>query len=118
MSLCYHCFQEKGMAAVCPFCDYDPTGAEEKYPFALKPGSILNGKYTVGRVLGQGGFGITYIAQDYGSKERVAIKEYLPEEFATRGSGSCSLQVFSGSRRENCWRSGSTERIAAWKQRN
>ena len=91
--VCYHCFQDKGEAVVCPHCGYDPTGSERKHPLALKPGSILNGRYIVGRVLGQGGFGITYIAQDYQTKQRVAIKEYLPTEFAGRSSGS-SLQVY------------------------
>lgn len=61
---CYHCFREKSSYGPCSFCGYDPTDAEKKYPLALNPGSILNGRYTVGRVLGQGGFGITYIAQD------------------------------------------------------
>ena len=37
---------------------------KERYPVALLPGSILNGQYVVGRVLGQGGFGITYLAGD------------------------------------------------------
>jgi len=61
---CYNCFKEKPAGGVCPFCGYDGSGESTKYPLALKPGSILNGRYTVGRVLGQGGFGITYIAQD------------------------------------------------------
>ena len=100
MGLCYHCFQEKGRVTVCPFCAYDPTGAEEKYPLALKPGSILNGRYTVGRVLGQGGFGITYLAFDDRKKQRAAIKEYLPADFATRVPGNSSVQIYSGNRNE------------------
>ena len=97
---CYNCFKEKPTGGVCPFCGYDGSGAERKYPLALKPGSILNGRYTVGRVLGQGGFGITYIAQDYQTGERVAIKEYLPGEFANRTSNQ-SIQAFSGRQQEN-----------------
>ena len=99
--VCYNCFREKSSYGPCPFCGYDPSGAEEKYPLALKPGSILNGRYTVGRVLGQGGFGITYIAQDYQTKERVAIKEYLPTDFAGRDRGSSSVQIYSGERKDN-----------------
>ena len=88
MALCYQCFREKGAETVCPFCGYDPTGSAKKHPMALRPESILNGRYILGRVLGQGGFGITYIAQDYQTKERVAVKEYFPTEFAGRTNGT------------------------------
>ena len=101
MELCYHCFQNREGSGACPHCGYDPTEAEKKYPLALKPGSILNGRYIVGRVLGQGGFGITYIAQDDKTKDRVAIKEYLPAEFAGREPGSNVVQPFSEDRRDN-----------------
>ena len=99
--LCYACFREKEAEGPCPFCGYDPAGTARKFPLALRPGTILNGRYTVGRVIGQGGFGITYIAQDYQTKERVAIKEYLPTDFAGRDRGSSSVQVYSGERKEN-----------------
>ena len=96
---CYNCFQEKPNNDACPFCGYVPENEEEKYPNALHPGSILNGRYIVGHVLGQGGFGITYIAKDYQTGERVAIKEYLPSEFAGRNGNS--VQAFSKDQREN-----------------
>ena len=98
---CYNCFLEKPDAGSCPHCGYDSSGEAGKYPLALKQGAILNGRYTVGRVLGQGGFGITYLAQDYQTRERVAIKEYLPTEFVGRTQGTYAVQVYSGDRREN-----------------
>ncbi|MBR2087773.1 MAG: hypothetical protein IJ906_11655 [Oscillospiraceae bacterium] len=64
-NLCYHCFQQKPGAGVCPHCGYDPAQEAGKYPLALPCGTILCGRYILGAVLGQGGFGITYIAQDY-----------------------------------------------------
>lgn len=97
---CYNCFREKPTGGTCPFCGYDGRNAARIYPLALKPGSFLKGRYTIGRVLGQGGFRITYIAQDYQTGERVAIKEYLPGEFANRTSNQ-SFQAFSEDQQEN-----------------
>ena len=101
MPLCGNCFCESNAAGPCPVCGYDGRGAAEQYPLALKPGAILNGRYTVGRVLGQGGFGITYLAQDYRTKERVAIKEYLPTELAGRGRDEVSVQTYARERAED-----------------
>jgi HAMP domain-containing protein len=52
---------------------------------ALPLGHRLH-EYRVDGVLGQGGFGITYLASDVNLHAKVAIKEYLPEQFARRGT--------------------------------
>ena len=62
---------------VCPECGR-AYGSAKAEPFALKPGTILEGKYLVGEMLGQGGFGITYIGFDLLLEQKVAIKEYYP----------------------------------------
>ena len=62
---------------VCPECGR-PYGSVKAESFALKPGTILDGKYLVGEVLGQGGFGITYIGFDLLLEQKIAIKEYFP----------------------------------------
>ena len=68
---------------VCPHCGYvDGTPAKEAYH--MEPGTVLHGKYIVGRVIGYGGFGVTYIGWDSVLEQVVAIKEYLPSEFATK----------------------------------
>ena len=72
-----------------------------KYPFALPYGSVLAGQYITGRVLGQGGFGITYLAWDDRLKTRVAIKEFLPDTMAVRAAGSPQITVYTGQRQEN-----------------
>ena len=84
MRVCWNCFyQVEGDP--CPHCGYD-TRSETGY--------------VVGRVLGQGGFGITYIALDDWTKQRVAIKEYFPSEFAGRIAGERAVVTGSAERRE------------------
>ncbi len=99
--MCYNCFREKPYAmGPCLCCGFDAAHGRGKYPLALPPGSILNGRYIIGRVLGQGGFGITYIAQDVQKRARFAIKEYFPETLATRTEGH-NVTAFSGQRKDN-----------------
>ena len=95
-----HMYDAGKFGNVCPCCGTDIEAQREKYPLSLRPGSILNGRYIVGRVLGQGGFGVTYIAWDDRNRERVAVKEFFPYEIAGRSHGSCSVQAFSDNRRE------------------
>ena len=60
---------------------------------ALPVNTILNGRYLVGNVLGAGGFGITYMAQDMVSNCSVAIKEFMPEGMLSRVAGARTVQV-------------------------
>ena len=57
--------------------------SDQDYANALPPGFMLE-EYRIERVLGAGGFGITYYAWDTHLNKAVAIKEYLPNEFAVR----------------------------------
>ena len=78
----------------CPKCGFDPrrvTGME----YALPLGTILTGKYLTGRVLGQGGFGITYIGWDLAMERKVAIKEYYPSGQVSRNPGTRTLTWYT-----------------------
>ena len=89
---CYNCFQEKSEAeGPCPHCGFDLEENEKKFPVALRAGTVLNDRYIIGRVLGQGGFGITYLALDTQLNAKVAIKEFMPGEIATRQGTTVSV---------------------------
>ena len=63
---CYGCMQEKEGTPFCEHCGYDeriPNGAHQ-----LPKGTVLRGQYLIGKVLGQGGFGITYLGKDLTSR--------------------------------------------------
>ena len=52
---------------------------------ALPPGAIL-GEFEILRVIGIGGFGIVYLAQDHSLQRKIALKEYMPSSLAERSS--------------------------------
>ena len=97
--VCYGCFQEKPEGSpVCPYCGFS---AEEEQPYlALPMGTVLRGRYLMGRVLGVGGFGITYLGYDLVLEIRVAVKEYMPSGLAMRHADRYRV-VLTGRRRED-----------------
>jgi len=58
---------------------------DQSHPMVLQAGYELHW-YRVESVLGQGAFGITYLAHDINLDRQVAIKEYLPDQFSVRHS--------------------------------
>lgn len=97
---CTHCMEPIGTgpantdaaSAACIHCGCIIETAQNEI-HALPPGTILaNGRYLVGRVLGQGGFGITYIGRDLTLDMRVAVKEYYPAPYVGRNcERSCKV---------------------------
>lgn len=98
-NICMGCMGDKGEAEVCPHCGYI-EGTPPPNTQYLPPRTILAGKYLLGRGLGHGGFGITYLAYDTVLKRKLAIKEYLPQDCANRGTGQLEVLPFSGEEKE------------------
>ena len=67
----------------------------------LKSGTMLrNGTYRIERILGQGGFGITYFATDLSLERCVAIKEFFPREYCDRNKSTSHVRVGTSSNTE------------------
>lgn len=93
-TLCPGCFADKGIQDVCPHCGYDES--ERRTPLVLPYRVVLNGQFIVGKVLGKpGGFGITYLGWDINLATLVAIKEYLPRDYAGRDADHASVMAHS-----------------------
>lgn len=96
MDLCLGCMNKKGEEDVCLNCGW-VDGTMPDSPLFLVPGTILQSKYLIGRVLGQGGFGITYLGWDMFLGLKLAIKEYFPQQLASRAAGHSIVSAYSGS---------------------
>lgn len=83
--ICPHCMHQINDVGICSYCKKNPNDLPE-VSHQLRPFTILQGKYLVGRILGEGGFGITYIGLDINLEIPVAIKEFYPNGFVTRES--------------------------------
>ena len=90
---CFGCMEEIH-GYPCPVCGFDPAQAAAPN-YVLPYGAILNGRYIVGKMLGQGGFGITYIGWDLAMERKVAIKEYYPSGQVSRNPGSRDLTWYT-----------------------
>jgi serine/threonine protein kinase len=62
---------------------------------ALPIGYILNNKYKIIGKLGEGGFGITYLAEETTLHHKVAIKEFMPREHANRSQMNNSISPYT-----------------------
>lgn len=95
MRRCLGCMKEYDEKYdVCPYCGY--CYDEDPIPTCMSPGTILRGEnsnYTIGKVIGRGSFGVTYIAWDNVLERKVAVKEYMPNGCATRGIGETTVSI-------------------------
>ncbi len=91
---CPNCFMPIGGSTICPNCGNDYS-KNKQFAGVLHPFTLLNNRYLIGRVLGKGGFGVTYIAKDIISNNICAVKEYMPSEYSTRSGGTQNIVPFS-----------------------
>lgn len=83
MIYCMGCMEEiEEGEAVCPHCGFavNQSGIQGLLP----TGTVLQGRYIVGKSIGNGGFGVTYIGLDGQLKRKIAIKEFFPHKITAR----------------------------------
>ncbi len=101
MGFCYTCMEqiEDGKYTKCPHCgaDLDLGTVEKQF---LPPGTELEGKFIVGKAIGSGGFGHTYIGWNKTLLSKVAIKEYYPRQFCGRDGDGVTVAGAQGTGEE------------------
>ena len=94
--ICFGCMEEIAQEGVCPKCGFDPAEYSTE-PHQLSPGTLLRERYSVGRVLGEGGFGITYVGRDTVLDLKVAVKEFYMSGYVNRNTThSTTVQANTG----------------------
>jgi len=99
---CINCLKESAglYNYPCVECGWSPEQHTSSGLY-LSPGTILHGQYQIARMLGHGGFGITYLAWDNLLEIKLAIKEYMPRDFATRNTTNSEISTFAGDAKES-----------------
>ena len=91
-TLCLNCMDNDSGESTCPKCgsplEISRTGAGQ-----LPPRTLLRDQYLIGRVLGEGSFGITYLAFDTAMETKVSLQEYMPRGIAGRTPGQTTVQA-------------------------
>lgn len=100
MKLCMGCMNQiDENVYTCPYCGFNETSLRQE-SYYLDPGSVVGGKYIVGKVLSYGGYTIAYLGMDAEFNRKVIIKEYLPSDFSTRSDGETTVTIYSGDAQE------------------
>ena len=94
-NLCPGCMNEKVTEGKCPICGYNPD--EPANPMFLAPGSMLDARYSVGKVLDTNGEGVTYLGYDTVTATTVNIREFFPTGLCERDSDGATVLMLSGS---------------------
>lgn len=98
-SICPNCFSDGMQNHVCGKCGYDEDKSKSN-ALALPKFTVLNSRYLVGRIIGSGGFGITYKAYDITNNAIRAIKEYVPMGVVSRRDDRITMTENSDSQHD------------------
>lgn len=82
LNLCLGCMEPIGGDAVCPYCGY--TAGSPYLVSYLAPGTVLNDRYLVGKLLHYNGESGFYIGYDEAESTKIFIKEYMPDTLCRR----------------------------------
>lgn len=94
-AICPNCFDTDYAQGECAKCGYRES-YDQRSARALRAGTILKGRYIIGKVLGEGGFGITYKACDVEGGGLCAVKEYAPSGASERQADGLTLRTAAG----------------------
>lgn len=88
---CFGCFEPINDETKCPCCGYKQRSPYS--PSYIAPGTMLNDRYMVGKLISHNGEGATYLAYDTVISCKVTIKEYMPDALCTRDTESSAIIV-------------------------
>lgn len=89
--LCENCFKEITEES-CPHCGYPDAQATADLT-VLPVGTKLGNKILIGKVMGKGGFGVTYLGYDLRMDKTIAVKEYYPNGISYRSANGTEVSL-------------------------
>lgn len=96
MKICMGCMNQiADNERICSNCGFEQSNIREK-SYYLDPGTILGGKYIIGKALEYNGYTVKYLGYDAEMQRKVIIREYLPSDFSTRSDGESDATIYSG----------------------
>ncbi|MCH5155030.1 MAG: protein kinase [Clostridiales bacterium] len=95
-NICLYCFGDLDTDRVCMNCHHKADDTPSP-PHHLPQRSVIGpqNRYLIGKALGEGGFGITYLGWDLQQGIKVAVKEYFPSGYVTRVAGNNQVIINS-----------------------
>lgn len=95
---CCHCLNEiEENSSICTNCNLEQIEDIPVHHIAV--GTVLRDRYVVGKSIGEGGFGITYVGKDLLLNVKVAIKEFFPNGYVNRNN-TVSMSVYGSTSEE------------------
>ena len=97
--VCGNCFARIS-GNVCRKCGHVNVRTRMEYD-ALPVGTVIGGRYIIGRLMGRGGFGMIYLAYDEQSEKPVAVKEFFPDGTAARSQDNICVEPMTALQEES-----------------